>query len=227
MKIRHTTISKIGMRPQNEDAVLVSDIPEKDRWTGIICDGMGGHKCGDIASNTVITSFMNYWTEQEKEEDSKEKILYACATAFKELNAKADELHHVEMGTTFVMASIKKEQVTIVHVGDSRCYLFRKNNGLLYLTRDHTESSFGWEVVTRCFFSYHPATAYPDIMQFPVLPGDRILLCSDGVYKSILPEALQALMENYDTPEQIAEEIDRICQTESHDNYSAIIAFCE
>ena len=227
MKILYATISKTGKRPQNEDAVLVSDVPEQERWTGIICDGMGGHKGGEIASNTVISAFMNYWMNQEKQEDSKEKILYACATAFKELNAKANELHHLEMGTTLVMASIKQKRFTVVHVGDSRCYLFRKNSGLLFQTRDHTENSFGWEVVNRCFFSYDPIKAYPDIMQFPVKSGDRILLCSDGVYKSMTPEALQALMQENDTPDRIVEAIDRICQTESHDNYSAIIAFCE
>lgn len=227
MKIIHATISKTGKRPQNEDVVLVSAAPEKARWTGILCDGMGGHKCGEIASHTVSTSFMSYWMEQDEQEDSKKKILYACASAFKELNEKANELHHMDMGTTLVMASVKQEQFTVVHVGDSRCYLFRKNSGLLFQTRDHTENSFGWEVLSRCFFSYNPVKAYPDIMQFPVQPGDRILLCSDGVHKSMSPEALQALMQDYDTPEQIIEAIDRICQTESHDNYSAIVAFCE
>ena len=227
MKILYATISKTGKRPQNEDAVLVSDVPEQERWTGIICDGMGGHKDGETASNTVISAFMKYWIDQEKLEDSKKKILYACATAFKELNAKANELHHLEMGTTLVMASIKQKRFTVVHVGDSRCYLFRKNSGLLFQTRDHTENSFGWEVVNRSFFSYDPIKSYPDIMQFPVKSGDRILLCSDGVYKSMTPEALQALMQENDTPDRIVEAIDRICQTESHDNYSAIIGFCE
>lgn len=227
MKIIQATISKIGKRPKNEDAILVSYAPEKERWTGILCDGMGGHKGGEIASNTVINAFMDYWMAQENQEDSKEKILYACASAYKELNAKADELHHLEMGTTLVMASIKQDQLTVVHSGDSRCYLFRKNSGLLFLTRDHTDDRFGWEVVTRCFFSYDPVKAYPDIMQFPVQPGDRLLLCSDGVYKSMPEETLQALMQDSDIPDQVVEGIDRICQTEAYDNYSAIVAFYE
>lgn len=227
MKIIQATISKIGKRPKNEDAILVSYAPEKERWTGILCDGMGGHKGGEIASHTVVNAFMDYWMAQEKQEDSKEKILYACASAYKELNAKANELHHLEMGTTLVMASIKQDQLTVVHAGDSRCYLFRKNSGLLFLTRDHTEDNFGWEVINRCFFSYNPVKAYPDIMQFPVQPGDRLLLCSDGVYKSMPEETLQALMQDSDTPDQVVEGIDRICQTEAHDNYSAIVAFCK
>lgn len=227
MKIIQATISNIGKRPQNEDAILVSYAPEKERWTGILCDGMGGHEGGEIASNTVITAFMNYWMMQENQEDTKEKILYACASAYKELNTKANALHHLEMGTTLVMASIKQNQLTVVHVGDSRCYLFRKHSGLLFLTRDHTEDNFGWEVVTRCFFSYDPVKAYPDIMQFPVQPGDRLLLCSDGVYKSMPEETLQTLMQDCDTPDQVVEGIDRICRTEAHDNYSAIVAFCE
>ncbi len=47
---------------------------------------------------------------------------------------------------------------------------------------------FGWEIVTKCFFSYRPKVAVPDIQQIKLQAGDRILLCSDGLYKSMAPE---------------------------------------
>lgn len=67
------------------------------------------------------------------------------------LDKKADSLNHCQMGTTMVMASIEGDTVTIAHVGDSRCYLQRPNEGLLYQTKDHVRLDFGWEVIDRCF----------------------------------------------------------------------------
>lgn len=58
-----------------------------------------------------------------------------------------------------VMAAIEGDAVTIAHIGDSRCYLQRPGVGLLHRTKDHTGMSEGWEVLARCFFSYHPEIA--------------------------------------------------------------------
>ena len=53
MKIRYATISKEGRRSNNEDFFVVMDQQERGRFWGIVCDGMGGHACGEVASETV------------------------------------------------------------------------------------------------------------------------------------------------------------------------------
>ena len=114
-------------------------------------------------------------------------------------------------------------KVTIVHVGDSRCYLQRQSEGLLYQTEDHVRIDFGWEIVSRCFFSYRPETAVPVIRQFAIQKGDRILLCSDGLYKSMASDILQARMLDGKPLEDILDIFDFLCQKQSDDNYTAIL----
>ena len=70
MKITYTTISKAGNRSNNEDAFNVIDVPEKGCWMGIVCDGMGGHAMGEVASETVVKSISKYWDEFSNVPDS-------------------------------------------------------------------------------------------------------------------------------------------------------------
>ena len=192
MKIKYAIISKTGRRSNNEDYVKVIDKPEESRWLGIVCDGMGGHAMGEIASEAVCNAVCGYW-ECSNDEGFAVKARKACHSASAKLDERAFEMNHVQMGTTLVMASIESNTVTITHCGDSRCYLMRKGN-VLYQTKDHVGDSFGWEIVTKCFFSYKPEAAVPDIVQFEIKPRDRILSCSDGLYKSMPPEILKARM---------------------------------
>ena len=74
--------------------------------------------------------------------------------------------------------SVQGDTVTIAHVGDSRCYLQRPDEGLLYQTKDHVRLDYGWEVIDRYFFSYHHEADVPDIVQVKLKAGDRMLLCS-------------------------------------------------
>lgn len=127
------------------------------------------------------------------------------------------------MGTTMVMASIEGDIVTIAHVGDSRCYLQRPGQGVVYQTQDHVRLSFGYEIVARSFFSGHPEEAIADVVQFPVCPGDRILLCSDGVHKSMESEDLEARMMEAKSLEEILHGFDLSCWKYGDDNYTAIL----
>lgn len=122
-----------------------------------------------------------------------------------------------------VMASIEGDIVTIAHVGDSRCYLQRPGQGVVYQTQDHVRLSFGYEIVVRSFFSGHPEEAIADVVQFPVCSGDRILLCSDGVHKSMESEDLEARMMEAKSLEEILYGFDLCCWKYGDDNYTAIL----
>ena len=137
MKIRYATISKEGRRSNNEDFFVVMDQQERGRFWGIVCDGMGGHACGEVASETVAHAVSAYWEQHAEERDSEAKVVEACQEATRAIEQKAREVGQAEMGTTMVMASIEGDIVTIAHVGDSRCYLQRPGQGVVYQTPDH------------------------------------------------------------------------------------------
>ena len=225
MKIKYAVISKTGRRSTNEDYVKVIEKPEELHWLGAVCDGMGGHAMGEIASETVCNAVCEYW-EQSAEKDLVDKARKACHTASAKLDKCAFGMKHVEMGTTLVMASIDDSTITITHCGDSRCYLMRDGD-LIHQTKDHIGYSFGWEIVTNCFFSNKPEVAIPDITQFEIKSRDRILLCSDGLYKSMPPEILKARMMDDKTPEEILDVFDFLCEKNGDDNYTAILAIVE
>lgn len=238
MKVNYATISKAGRRPYNEDCFNIIELPEKDRWMGIVCDGMGGHAMGDVASKTVVKAISDYWEKFSNMYDREEKVVKACKKATVAVDLQSSKLH-AQMGTTMVMVSIEGNIATIAHIGDSRCYFLRQghydyddiNNTdkdhVVYQTKDHVRLDFGWEVVEKCFFSYRPEVAIPDIVQFEVQTGDRIFLCSDGVYKCIAPNVLKEMLLENKTKGEILEMIDSICERDGDDNYTAIIAIVE
>lgn len=225
MKIKYAMISETGRRSNNEDYVRVIDKSDESKWLGVVCDGMGGHAMGEVASETVCNAVCDYW-ERSNDEDSVVKARNACRFASAGLSERTSGMTRVQMGTTLVMASIEDNKVTITHCGDSRCYLMRKD-GLVYQTQDHVGTSFGWEIVTKCFFSDDPEAAVPDIVQFELQPGDRILLCSDGLYKSMPPEILKARMMDDKTPEVLLDVYAFLCEKNGDDNYTGILAIVE
>ena len=223
MKIHYATISETGKRRNNEDAFRIVNGEDSNHWLAVICDGMGGHAMGEVASETVLDAIVDYWKKHTDEPDSKTKVEKTCAHAMRALDKKANSLNHCQMGTTMVMASIEGDTVTIAHIGDSRCYLQRPDEGLLYQTKDHVRLDYGWEVIDRCFFSYHHEADVPDIVQFKLKGGDRILLCSDGLYKSMAPGILLARMMEEKPLADILEVCDFMCEKQGDDNYTAVL----
>lgn len=199
---------------------MVVSHPEANSWMGIICDGMGGHSHGEVASKTIAEAIKRYWEKHLSYRDDKIKASKACQNAFRTFNQKS---RHVEMGTTMVMASIQENRLTIAHVGDSRCYLLRKEEGCIFQTIDHTSISDGWEVISRSFFTDCPEAVEPDVNQEKLQEGDKILLCSDGIYKYIAPEALIETLMKEGSPEEYIQMLDTTLDKNGHDNYSAII----
>lgn len=94
---------------------------------------------------------------------------------------------------------------------------------VVYQTRGHVSINFGWETVAKCFFSYRAKAAVPDIVQFEIQPGDRIFLCSDGIYKCKPPNILKERLMDDKTPEEILDVFDFLCDENGDDNYTAIM----
>lgn len=231
MEIKYAAISRTGKRSDNEDSFRIWNSPDKDCWMGTVCDGLGGHAFGEVASDVVADVMTDYWIQHPEQEDDQTRVIEACRKSSGELDRKAHEMGCRNMGTTMVMASIRGHIATIAHIGDSRCYLVRpsekkdeKEYGLLYRTKDHVRSDFGWEVITHCFFSCQSERAVPEIRQFEVMPGDRLLLCSDGVYKGIASEILAGLLADDKSPQEMIDVIDILCEKNSNDNYTAVLA---
>lgn len=223
MKIIYSTITKTGKRHNNEDSFRIVEYDADPHYMAVVCDGMGGHAMGEVASENVADAIVDYWTAHTDVPDSTEKVIDACHQAMETLDKRSDAMGHIEMGSTMVMVSMEGNIATIAYVGDSRCYLQRPGEGLIYQTEDHVGLSFGWEVVTRCFFSYHRHMCVPDIAQFEVKIGDRILLCSDGVYKSMPPEILKERMMDKKSLDDIIDVYDFLCDRNGDDNYTAVL----
>ena len=226
MRIRYTTFSETGKRRANQDVCRVIEIPEHNSSLMIVCDGMGGHSMGDVAAETVCNAICEYWNSNTHTKDSESKVIEACKAASDALYKRSRVVRPIEMGTTMVMASIEDNIVTIAHCGDSRCYLLRDGE-VVYQTQDHADPHWGSEVVTRCFFSMNPEVAEPEVARFEVQPGDRIFLCSDGVYKAMAPQILTARLQDEKPLEEVVDVIKFMCEKYSTDNYTGILAIVE
>ena len=222
MKIEYTTFSEIGKRRANQDVCRVVEMPEQNRTLIIVCDGMGGHSMGDVAAETVCNAICEFWMNNPDIPDSGTKVTEACRVASDALYARSRVVRPIEMGTTLVMASVEGNKVTIAHCGDSRCYLLRDGE-VVHQTQDHSDPHMGSEVVTKCFFSMDSEVAVPDIAQFEVKSGDRIFLCSDGVYKSMAPQILTARLQDDKPLDEVVDVIKFLCEKYSKDNYTGIL----
>ena len=227
-KIKYTYFSECGVRRDNEDYCQVVANPEAGRYLFVVCDGMGGHAMGEVASLVICTTICDYWKYASFDDGVESVLAKAFQMASEALDAKADILHKVETGTTMVLAAIYKGKVTFAHCGDSRGYLLRPNTGVIYQTQDHIENNVWGEYINRSFFSYHRENAIVEIKQFDMEPGDRIFLCSDGVSSYIDPDILTSRLTDDKSPEEVADVIKFLCENgRSQDNYTGILAYKE
>jgi protein phosphatase len=239
-------------RNVNEDAIFNHNgVTEAGRNYGlyIVCDGLGGHRAGDVASRTAIRTVtrelqsilppspahhlssadinQTIWTAVQK---ANEKILNLSP------NGKDDPLG---MGTTLTMAVIIDDIVHLAQVGDSRLYLLRGGK-LTQLTHDHTMAAALAEAGQITFeeVNNHPrqnillkavgrqTALEADLMEVPLIPGDKLLICSDGFYKAytgdveILERRLNSEARTADLCKELLEEA---VELDGSDNVSLII----
>lgn len=218
--MRHIKFSEKGPRMNNEDSLNVVEIEDK-RTLFVVCDGMSGHSCGEVASKTVCEAFSAYWQEHPDAMDSEQKIEDAAKVASQAIDEASGYYH---MGTTLVMVSIEGQTAHIAHAGDSRCYIIDAKGNVKYRTIDHIESSsISLPCISRFFFTRRPEDAILEIKVVELQLLDRILLCSDGLYKAIDEDTLINTLQCTKDLEQVAEKYRAICEEKACDNYTAII----
>jgi len=236
-KIRVAGDTNVGrVRTTNEDSLVV------DIAMGLyaVFDGMGGANAGDVASQMVRDAVRDYvLARRDRIADPKqllEAALQAGSAAVFTASQQVRERHG--MGTTAVAALVVEGGRAIVaHVGDSRAYLLR-NGRLALLTRDHTIVE---DLVDRGLLSADEAERHPyknvlsrnlgarpetkvDVVEIEIKPGDRLMLCSDGLYGYASTEAIQYLLGSGDAPEHVARDlIDLALRGGGGDNVSTIV----
>lgn len=226
-KIRYASFSEAGIRRDNEDYCQAVIDEGNQRYLFVVCDGMGGHAMGEVASRVVCESICDYWQHASPEDEVENVLKVAFQEASKALDAKADVLNHVEMGTTMVLAAICGNKLTIAHCGDSRCYLLRPNVGVVYQTQDHVNHSVFGDFIDKSFFSYHSDKAVVEIQKFDLQSGDRVFLCSDGVSSYTDPGILTERLMDDKNPEELLDVVTYLCERRSEDNYTGILVYNE
>jgi serine/threonine protein phosphatase PrpC len=202
----HTDIGKV--RKQNED--YLGFFETKNGEVFVVCDGMGGHAGGAIASQTAVQSIRQY-LENQYFGNPQEAIFQALQVANQEIYYKAQINAELRgMGTTCVLLLLRNGQAYWGHIGDSRLYLCRQGQ-IQRLTKDH---SFVQSLVDLGLIDDQEAEQHPrknellkamgtDLISDPEvygssltpLQGDCFLLCTDGLNSLVSDEGILEVLQ--------------------------------
>jgi serine/threonine protein phosphatase PrpC len=207
-------------------------------WLFALADGMGGHEDGEVASHLAIETMLAGFRKIPK------GVMHASLLPrlVQDANHAVYEAGRARqasggtggMGTTLVACALRFDSAVVSHVGDSRCYLFRNGRGAA-LTRDHTMADEqvrlgilsqseaaegdGRHLLTRSLGQELFVAA--DTITVNVLPGDVLLLCSDGLHSLVPDVMIEHLIHVNPNLEQAAEALVAAAnQAGGHDNVS-------
>jgi PPM family protein phosphatase len=205
LDLEHAELTDLGrVRTNNEDYFghALPDSAERASshgWLFVLADGVGGHNQGEVASRITVDSVLGGF-RAVRAVDSVESLLVRL---IKDANAKVCEAGAAAgpagagMSTTVVACAVRHDRAYIAHVGDSRCYLIR-NGSIRPLTRDHTVANEQFRLGLIAAGQAGPITRHAlsrsiggelfvnvETGIFAVLPGDTLLLCSDGLHGAV------------------------------------------
>ncbi len=234
-------------RRHNEDAYLM----DAERGLFVVADGMGGHAAGEVASRITVESIQEFISGTEDEHENTWPFGFnnryslegnRLTTAVEKANERV--MRAVQnrpelkgMGTTVVAALFEPGRTTLVHVGDSRAYLFRHGE-LRRLTDDHSwvQEQVNAGILTEDEAKSHPlknvvtralggaSHVAPDLIEIPTVAGDRFLLCSDGLTGMVGDDEIVDLLKSDSSIEKVVRTlVDLANEHGGVDNVTAII----
>ncbi|MGN1236827.1 MAG: PP2C family protein-serine/threonine phosphatase [Bacteroidaceae bacterium] len=197
--------SEIGGKPNQEDSIfpLLGEATKETR-VFLVCDGMGGHEKGEVASDCVAKTIGGIMEGQPLCDTAEMKIAFQSALkqAYENLDKLDNSQSQRKMGTTLTFMALCSDGIFVAHIGDSRVYQFRKGEGVVFQTRDHSLVN---ELIAAGELSEEDARTFPQrnvIMRaiqphqdYPckatyniikdVRKGDVFMLCCDGVIEQL------------------------------------------
>lgn len=204
-------IHELGKRANQEDSIypIMGKATENDRLF-LLCDGMGGHEHGEVASQSICKSLSSFLLQHAvASEGLEDKLLSdALAYAYEELDKLAILGDTRQMGTTLTLLYFHSNGCTAVHIGDSRIYHLRpSSHTILYKSRDHSlvydlyqAGELTYEemktfpqknVITRAMIAGDKNHPRPDVIHISdIQPGDYFYICSDGMLEQMEDEEL-------------------------------------
>ncbi|WP_456844003.1 PP2C family protein-serine/threonine phosphatase [Cellulomonas sp. P5_C6] len=202
--LRYAARSDVGLvRSNNQDSAYAGP------HLLMVADGMGGHAGGDVASSVAVAAFAPLDGESHGPDDALDQLETALADARDEIIARTDaDPELTGMGTTVLAILRAGNKLAMVHLGDSRGYLMR-DGVLTQVTTDHTfvqhlvdigritpeeaEHHPQRSVVMRVLGDFDPEVT-PDLSVREARPGDRWLLCSDGLSGFVSADTIEETM---------------------------------
>lgn len=234
--MRAVSITNRGGRQNNEDSIRSAHV--ENVWCFVLCDGLGGHQCGEVASalvsETVCTAFEN---APAVTADVLKSYIENAAQSLENARMADDEKY--DMSSTVIALLTDGEKAVWAHAGDSRLY-YISDGEIAKITDDHSIAF--WEY-SNGIISYDDIRTSPnqnkllrcisdtdrldlDISEeIEIRNGDAFLLCSDGFWEFVREKDIEDALNNSSSPKEWLEKMLEVLhknETEHNDNYSAV-----
>jgi len=252
-------VTEIGRRREhNEDFYGIWSRCEREatplcqsaraRGLYVVCDGMGGHAAGEVASRMAVealqTYFETHWNDTLPDEKTIRAGIRLANDNLFAVNQDSDRSGLGRMGTTLVLALVQDTRVAIAHVGDSRIYRVTRKRGLEQLSVDHEVGQRDIQRGVDPEIAYNRPDAFqltqalgpresdlvqPDVQTFEVAEDTLLLLCTDGMSDRDLLEhcadeyLVPLLGSKADLQQGLQVLVDFANECNGHDNITAVL----
>ena len=224
----------LGSKTRNEDSAYAG--PE----LLVLCDGMGGHAAGDVASSLVVGELVHLDGESHGADDALDILERAVEEANHRLADVMDVYPDSDgMGTTCIAMMRVGAKLAVANIGDSRAYLLRRGR-LTQITKDHSfvQKLLDEGRISKDEARHHPQRSLvtrvltgreedaPDLSLREMHPADRLLLCSDGLSDYVAEDTIAELLGQTDrTPGQVADQLVQVAlRAAARDNVTVVVA---